>query len=212
MRTMRRIWKKRRPRRADVAKTWPPLPSEITTTLATIVTTSSANRIQRQDGLSTSIATTTTSTSANDDVMYSRKEIDDVVDVVGSFTNGPNSPQRQQTFLSLFDLIAQCINKTFSRPKRRRFNCKHKRVYSVKLLWQRPPRRRCYSACVYLFGLCVVAAKFGTHAKSFPTCTDPRTHRSRRKAAVKTSNGRGIPGSANGNRTTIAYRNRNVNV
>jgi hypothetical protein len=43
-----------------VAKTWPPLPSEITTTLATIVTTSNANPRQtnreKQDGLSASLS------------------------------------------------------------------------------------------------------------------------------------------------------------
>lgn len=44
MRTMRNIWKKRNPRKADVANTWPPLPSVITTRLATMVTTSSSTK------------------------------------------------------------------------------------------------------------------------------------------------------------------------
>ena len=43
MRTMRKIWKKRRPRSADVANTWPLVPSDMTTIEAKMVTTSAAS-------------------------------------------------------------------------------------------------------------------------------------------------------------------------
>ena len=207
MRTMRKIWKNRRPRRADVANTWPPLPSEMTTTLATIVTTS-ISRVNRKlkgkwiywiynNYISVSH---TTGLKQKIHFLVSAERI-----LFQPFTKC----FRFLVFLLLVLCVVWVVDRINSLSlKRTVLSCSHStvrlRLFTPNALSVGANPNQTYDRLNrYLHSLSLsILLQRGMNAICHQLAAGPHTHQSRRKAFAGISNDQQIPGIVNGNRTT----------
>ena len=206
MRTMRKIWKNRRPRRADVANTWPPLPSEMTTTLATIVTTSISRVNRKLKGkwiywiYNNYISVSHTTGLKKKFIFWHR-------------WNEFCSSRLRNVFRFLVFLLVLCVVWVVDRInslslKRTVLSCSHStvrlRLFTPNALSVGANPNQTYDRLNrYLHSLSLsILLQRGMNAICHQLAAGPHTHQSRRKAFAGISNDQQIPGIVNGNRTT----------